>query len=74
MFNKKKKEELNGGENKKEENKEPDFAEIMNKQMLFFGPLLTLFIGAKFAAGLSIYWLFSTLFSVFQQIYILKKK
>ncbi|NCA93986.1 MAG: preprotein translocase YidC, partial [Sphingobacteriia bacterium] len=44
------------------------------KQMLFFGPLLTLFIGAKFAAGLSIYWLFSTLFSVFQQIYILKKK
>lgn len=74
MFDKKKKEELNGGENKKEENKEPDFAEIMNKQMLFFGPLLTLFIGAKFAAGLSIYWLFSTLFSVFQQIYILKKK
>ncbi|MDY0302914.1 MAG: YidC/Oxa1 family membrane protein insertase [Arcobacter sp.] len=74
MFNKKKKEELSGGKNKKEENKEPDFAEIMNKQMLFFGPLLTLFIGAKFAAGLSIYWLFSTLFSVFQQIYILKKK
>ncbi|NCA94456.1 MAG: membrane protein insertase YidC, partial [Sphingobacteriia bacterium] len=63
MFNKKKKEELSGGKNKKEENKEPDFAEIMNKQMLFFGPLLTLFIGAKFAAGLSIYWLFSTLFS-----------
>ncbi|MEF3691511.1 MAG: YidC/Oxa1 family membrane protein insertase [Candidatus Moraniibacteriota bacterium] len=74
MFNKKKKDELNKNAKKKEDNKEPDFAEIMNKQMLFFGPILTLFIGAKFAAGLSIYWLFSTLFSVIQQTYVLKKK
>jgi len=37
------------------------------------GPILTLFIGIKFAAGLAIYWLVSTLFSVFQQIYIFKK-
>jgi YidC/Oxa1 family membrane protein insertase len=59
---------------KKEEKKEPDFSEIMNKQMLILGPMLTLFIGIKFAAGLAIYWLVSTLFSVFQQIYIFKKK
>lgn len=52
----------------------PDFSEIMNKQMLILGPALTLFIGIKFAAALSIYWLFSTLFSVFQQLYIFKKE
>lgn len=55
-------------------NTEPDFSEIMNKQMMILGPALTLFIGIKFAAGLSIYWLVSTLFSVFQQIYIFKKE
>lgn len=53
---------------------EPDFSEIMNKQMLILGPALTLFIGIKFAAALSVYWLFSTLFSVFQQLYIFKKE
>jgi len=52
---------------------EPDFSEIMTKQMMILGPILTLFIGIKFAAGLAIYWLVSTLFSVFQQIYIFKK-
>lgn len=52
---------------------EPDFSEIMSKQMMILGPILTLFIGIKFAAGLAIYWLVSTLFSVFQQLYIFKK-
>lgn len=51
----------------------PDFAQIMTKQMLYLGPLLTLFIGIKFAAGLALYWLVSTLFMVFQQLYIFKK-
>jgi len=72
----KKKDEKNK-ENKKKEKDEkpdqPDFAQIMNKQMLILGPMLTLFIGVKFAAGLSIYWLVSTLFAVFQQLYIFKK-
>jgi len=61
-------------EKKDKEKSEPDFAEIMNKQMMILGPMLTLFIGVKFAAGLTIYWLFSTLFSVFQQIYIFRKE
>lgn len=58
----------------KDKSAEPDFSEIMNKQMLILGPALTLFIGIKFAAALSIYWLFSTLFSVAQQLYIFKKE
>jgi len=44
-----------------------DFTQTMNKQMLYFGPLLTLFIGAKFPAGLPLYWLVMTLFMIGQQ-------
>lgn len=51
---------------------EPDFAQIMTKQMLIIGPALTLFIGFTFPAGLSLYWLVSTLFMIAQQEYILK--
>jgi len=61
------------GNIKKDSDGKPDFAQIMSKQMLYLGPLLTLFIGIKFAAGLALYWLISTLFMVFQQMYIFKK-
>lgn len=50
--------------------KSPDFAQIMNKQMLYLGPALTLFIGIKFPAGLALYWLVSTLFAIGQQMYL----
>lgn len=53
---------------------QPDFATIMNKQMLYLGPGLTFFIGATFPAALSLYWLFSTLFMIFQQTLIFKSK
>lgn len=62
--------------NKKEEPKEdgkPDFTQIMSKQMLYFGPLLTLFIGVKFPAGLALYWLVSTGFMIVQQ-YMVEKE
>lgn len=55
------------------DDQQPDFAQMMSKQMLFLGPILTLVIGIKFAAGLSLYWLTSTLFMLVQQIYIEKK-
>jgi YidC/Oxa1 family membrane protein insertase len=50
-----------------------DFAQVMNKQMLYLGPLLTLFIGAKFPAGLPLYWLVMTLFMIAQQYQTQKK-
>ncbi|HHE45732.1 MAG TPA: hypothetical protein ENL05_00055, partial [Candidatus Moranbacteria bacterium] len=50
-----------------------DISEMMSKQMLYFGPLLTLFIGIKFPAGLSLYWLVSTVFAIIQQSSLLKK-
>lgn len=53
---------------------EPDFTAIMNKQMLYLGPGLTFFIGATFPAALALYWFFSTLFMIFQQMVIFKPK
>ncbi|MFZ2299804.1 MAG: YidC/Oxa1 family membrane protein insertase [Candidatus Moraniibacteriota bacterium] len=52
----------------------PDFAAIMNKQMLYLGPGLTFFIGVTFPAALALYWFFSTLFMIFQQMFIFKPK
>ena len=59
---------------KSDNDDQPDFAQIMNKQMLFLGPGLTLFIGIKFPAGLSLYWFSSTVFMLVQQIYMQKTK
>lgn len=58
---------------KNESSDTPDMAQIMSKQMLYLGPILTLFIGIKFPAGLSLYWLAGTLFMLVQQIIIQKK-
>jgi YidC/Oxa1 family membrane protein insertase len=52
----------------------PDFGQIMMKQMLYLGPILTLIFGFTFPAGLSLYWLVSTLFMIGQQTYILKTR
>lgn len=51
---------------------EPDFAAIMNKQMLYLGPGLTFFIGVTFPAALALYWFFSTLFMIVQQKFLFK--
>jgi YidC/Oxa1 family membrane protein insertase len=72
MATKKKKLEEKKVDEKKE--KEPDFAQIMTKQMLYLAPLMTLFIGIKFPAGLALYWLVSTLFMIIQQEYLEKNK
>lgn len=58
----------------KKDGNQADFAQIMSKQMLYLGPLLTLFIGVKFAAGLALYWLASTLFMIAQQWQMGKKE
>ena len=52
----------------------PDFSQMMSKQMLFLGPLLTLFIGVKFPSGLALYWLVSTVFMIMQQYFLEKKE
>lgn len=47
---------------------------IMNKQMIYFMPLLTFFMCLKFPAGLALYWLVTTVLTAIQQIYIFKQK
>jgi len=58
----------------KDQKKEPAFGEIMQKQMLYMGPILTLVIGLSFPAGLLLYWFVTTLFMVSQQYWILNKE
>jgi len=60
--------------NDKKNTKEPDFASVMSKQMLYLAPIMTLFIGIKFPAGLALYWLVSTLFMIAQQKHLEKRK
>ena len=48
-----------------------DFS-AMNKQMLYFFPVMIIIIGWRLPAGLVLYWAVSTLFSIFEQIYINK--
>ncbi|MBP7992653.1 MAG: membrane protein insertase YidC [Candidatus Magasanikbacteria bacterium] len=45
---------------------------MMNKQMLYFMPVLTVIIGWTLPAGLTLYWFFSTILTVFQQMYVLR--
>ena len=50
-----------------------DPMQAMNKQMVYLFPLITVFIGRSFPAALVIYWIVTTLFSLGQQIYVMKK-
>jgi len=51
-----------------------DFSSIMNKQMVYFFPVFTVFIAASLPAGLGLYWVATTVFGIVQQYFILKKK
>ncbi len=53
--------------NKKEEDV-ADMAATMQKQMLFLMPLTTGFIALRFPSGLALYWVATTVFTVFQQL------
>ncbi|MEK7659505.1 MAG: YidC/Oxa1 family membrane protein insertase [Patescibacteria group bacterium] len=44
----------------------------INQQMLYFFPIITIIISMSFPAGLPLYWIATTLFSVFEQAYINK--
>ncbi len=44
------------------------------KIMMFFAPFLTLIILANLPSALALYWLVSTIFSIFQQLFIEKKE
>jgi YidC/Oxa1 family membrane protein insertase len=56
------------GEGAKDEN----MMAIMSKQMMYFTPIITVFIGIKLPGGLTFYWFILTLFTIIEQWLILK--
>lgn len=53
--------------------KDEGMAAMMNKQMLYFMPGLTILIGLSLPAGLTLYWFWSTILMALQQWYMNKK-
>lgn len=51
---------------------EPDFAAMMNTQSLYVMPVLTVVFGLRFPAGLSLYWVVTTVLGILQQFLITK--
>ena len=45
----------------------------MNRQMIYFMPLITIFIALKLPAGLPLYWAASTLFGIGEYLLVNKK-
>ncbi len=60
---------VNAGEGAKDES----MASMMNKQMLYMMPILTIIIGFQFPAGVVLYWFFRTLLAVVQQWILFRK-
>jgi len=58
---------------KSEGSKDENIASIMSKQTTYILPIITIFFGIQFPAGVTLYWLVSTLFQVGQQWYFKKR-
>lgn len=48
----------------------PDLASSMNKQMLYFFPVMIIIISWNLPAGLTLYWVTTTAFSIIEQLYV----
>ena len=57
----------------KKSGKSSDFSVIMQKQMVYVFPLMTIVILWKLPSAIGLYWIVSSLFSVVQQYVIFKK-
>ncbi len=55
---------------KSEGSQDENMMAIMNKQMLYFMPLITVIIGLKLPGGLTLYWFALTFLTALQQLYI----
>jgi len=53
--------------------KEVDFAQTMQKQMVYFFPVFTVIILINLQSALGLYWVVSGVFSIVQQYFIFKK-
>jgi YidC/Oxa1 family membrane protein insertase len=53
--------------------KEENMTQIMNKQMTYMFPAITVIIGISLPGGLTLYWFMFTLLTIFQQLIVIKK-
>ncbi len=53
--------------------KDENMMAMMNKQMLYVMPILTVFIGLSLPSGLALYWFLSALFMALQQWHAMRK-
>ena len=53
--------------------KDLEMAEMMGRQMMYMGPILTVVVLITMPSAIALYWLTTTLFSVVQQVIINKK-
>lgn len=58
---------------KKDKTKGPDMAQAMQTQMLYIFPVVTIFILVSLPSAIGLYWIVSSIVSIIQQYYILKK-
>jgi len=61
--------EVKGSEGAKDEN----MSAMMNKQMMYIMPVVTIFIGISLPGGLALYWIVMSLLTVAQQALFLRK-
>lgn len=54
--------------------KDENMMAAMNKNMLYFMPVLTVIIGISLPGGLTLYWFVTTLLTILQQFYLFRKK
>lgn len=54
--------------------KDEDMMAAVNKQMMYFMPVITVVIGASLPSGLVLYWLLTTVLTALQQKVLFKKK
>jgi len=59
-------------EKKQSKSQTPDFSQIIQKQMLYFFSIFTVFILLTLPSAMALYWLVMTIFSIGQQYFVLK--
>lgn len=59
---------------RKNQKKEDSVTSIMQKQMIYFFPFITIIILLKLPSALGLYWITSGLFSIIQQYFIFKRE
>ncbi|MEA1925982.1 MAG: YidC/Oxa1 family membrane protein insertase [Patescibacteria group bacterium] len=70
---KEKRKDKKDGKNKDKGETEPDFSTMIQQQLVYMGPVITLIIGVQFAAGLILYWAITTIFMIVQQHFVLSE-